>query len=69
MSTTQQILAFSFNKHRLQSIQRDINDITALYLQAQSTKNMVLIQQYETTLRKARRNQLEIAHAMREYQR
>ena len=48
MSTTQQTLAFY--QRRLQAIQTDINDVTAMYLQAQSTKNIALAERCEATL-------------------
>ena len=66
-TTTQQTL--NFFQRRLQAIQSDINDVTAMYLQAISHKNILLIQQCETTLRKARRNQREVASALKAFQR
>ena len=67
MSTTQQTL--NFFQRRLQAIQTDINDVTAMYLQALSNKNILLMEQCQTTLRKARRNQREVAFALKAFQR
>lgn len=67
MSTTQQTL--NFFQRRLQAIQTDINDVTAMYLQALSNKNILLMEQCQTTLRKARRNQREVASALKAFQR
>ena len=67
MSTTQQTL--NFFQRRLSAIQTDINDVTAMYLQALSNKNILLMEQCQTTLRKARRNQREVASALKAFQR
>lgn len=67
MSITQQTL--NFFQRRLSAIQTDINDVTAMYLQALSNKNILLMEQCQTTLRKARRNQREVASALKAFQR
>lgn len=67
MSTTQQTL--NFFGRRLSAIQTDINDVTAMYLQAQSNKNMALAEQCEITLRSARQHQYTATQALKEFQR
>lgn len=67
MSTYQQNL--NFFQRRLQALQTDIEDITVMYLQAQSTKNIALAEQCEITLRSARQHQYEVTQALKQYQR
>jgi hypothetical protein len=67
MSTYQQNL--NFFQRRLQAIQTDIEDITIMYLQAVSQKNMALAEQCEITLRSARQHQYEATQALKQYQR
>ena len=67
MSTYQQNL--NFFQRRLQALQTDIEAITVMYLQAQSTKNMTLAEQCEITLRLARQHQYEATQALKAYQR
>lgn len=70
MSTlTQYQQDVNFFQRRLQALQTDIEDITVMYLQAQSTKNISLAEQCEITLRSARVHQYEITQALKEYQR
>jgi hypothetical protein len=69
MTTTQHQMTINFFKRRLSNTQHDINDLTAMYLQSVSTKNVQLAEQCEIALRKARRNQREAARALKQYQR
>jgi predicted kinase len=59
----------NFFQRRLQALQTDIEDITLMYLQAQSTKNIGLAEQCEITLRSARQHQYEVTQALKAYQR
>jgi len=59
----------NFFQRRLQALQTDIEDITAMYLQAVSTKNIGLAEQCEITLRSARQHQYEVTQALKQYQR
>jgi hypothetical protein len=65
MSTYQQTL--NFFQRRLQALQTDIEDITVMYLQAQSTKNIALAEQCEMTLRSARQHQYEVTQALKAF--
>lgn len=67
MSTYQQNL--NFFQRRLQALQTDIEDITVMYLQAVSQKNIALAEQCEITLRSARQHQYEVTQALKAYQR
>ena len=67
--STETRMTLEFLQRRLQAIQTDINDVTAMYLQALSNKNILLMEQCQTTLRKARRNQREVASALKAFQR
>jgi hypothetical protein len=67
MSTYQQTL--NFFQRRLQALQTDIEDITVVYLQAVSQKNIALAEQCEITLRSARQHQYEVTQALKAYQR
>ncbi len=59
----------NFFQRRLQALQTDIEDITVMYLQAVSTKNIGLAEQCEITLRSARQHQYEVTQALKQYQR
>ncbi len=59
----------NFFQRRLKALQTDIEDITAMYLQAVSTKNIGLAEQCEITLRSARQHQYEVTQALKQYQR
>jgi replicative DNA helicase len=65
MSTYQQNL--NFLQRRLQALQTDIEDITIMYLQAVSSKNMALAEQCEITLRSARQHQYEATQALKAF--
>ena len=67
MSTTQQTL--NFLQRRLQAIQTDINDVTAMYLQALSHKNVSLAEQCVLTLRSAYENEAVVNNALKFYER
>ena len=67
--STETRMTLEFLQRRLQAIQTDINDVTAMYLQAQSHKNIALMEQCQTTLRRARRNQRDLAASLNIYQR
>ena len=67
--STQTQMTLEFLQRRIKAIQTDINDVTAMYLQALSNKNILLMEQCQTTLRKARRNQREVASALKVFQR
>jgi archaellum component FlaC len=67
MSTYQQSL--NFFQRRLEALETDIEDITAMYLQAVSQKNISLAEQCEITLRSARQHQYEVTQALKAYQR
>ena len=67
MSTTQQTL--NFFQRRLSAIQTDINDVTAMYLQAQSHKNVSLAEQCVLTLRSAYENEAVVNNALKFYER
>ena len=70
MSTlTEYQLNLNFFQRRLQALQTDIEDITVMYLQAQSQKNGALAEQCEITLRSARKHQYEVTQALKQYQR
>jgi hypothetical protein len=59
----------NFFQRRLQALQTDIEDITVMYLQAVSSKNIALAEQCEITLRSARQHQYEVTQALKQYQR
>ncbi len=59
----------AFFQRRLQALQTDIEDITVMYLQAVSSKNIGLAEQCEITLRSARQHQYEVTQALKQYQR
>ncbi len=59
----------NFFQRRLKALQTDIEDITLMYLQAVSTKNIGLAEQCEITLRSARQHQYEVTQALKQYQR
>ena len=67
MSTTQQTL--NFFQRRLSAIQTDINDVTAMYLQAVSHKNVSLAEQCVLTLRSAYENEAVVNNALKFYER
>lgn len=67
MSTTTHQQTLNFLQRRLQAIQTDIEDITIMYLQAVSSKNMALAEQCEITLRSARQHQYEASKALKAF--
>jgi hypothetical protein len=67
MSTYQQNL--NFFQCRLLALERDIQDLIVMYLQAQSTKNIALAEQCEITLRSARQHQYTATQALKAYER
>ena len=67
MSTTQQTL--NFFQRRLSAIQTDINDVTAMYLQAVSHRNVSLAEQCVLTLRSAYENEAVVNNALKFYER
>jgi hypothetical protein len=66
MSNTRQTL--NFLQRRILALETDIEDITAMYLNAVSTKNMQLAEQCEITLGSARQHQYEIIQSLKAFQ-
>ena len=66
MSTTTQTL--SFLQRRLKAIQSDIDDVTVMYLQAVSTKNIQLAEQCELSLHLAHTDFYTISQSLKEFQ-
>lgn len=66
MSTTTQTL--SFLQRRLKAIQSDIDDVTVMYLKAQSTKNMALAEQCQSALHSAHTDFYTISQSLKEFQ-
>ena len=62
-------MTLEFFQRRLSAIETDIQDLTVMYLQAQSTKNMQLVEQCEITLRSAREHQYIATQALKAYER
>jgi hypothetical protein len=67
MSTYQQNL--NFFQRRLSALERDIQDLIVMYLQAVSQKNIQLAEQCEITLRSARQHQYTATQALKAYER
>jgi len=67
MINTQHTL--NFLQRRILALETDIEDITAMYLQAVSTKNIQLAEQCEITLGSARLHQYHVIKALKAYQR
>ena len=63
MSNRQQTL--NFLQRRILALETDIEDITVMYLQAVSQKNIALAEQCEMTLRSARQHQYEATQALK----
>jgi hypothetical protein len=62
-------MTLEFFQRRLSALETDIQDLIVMYLQAQSTKNMQLVEQCEITLRSARQHQYTATQALKQYQR
>jgi hypothetical protein len=58
-------MTLEFLQRRIKAIQTDINDVTAMYLQAVSNKNIPLAEQCEITLRLARQHQYTATQALK----
>ena len=67
--STETRMTLEFLQRRLQAIQTDINDVTAMYLQAQSHKNIALMEQCVLTLRSAYENEAVVNNALKFYER
>ena len=67
--STETRMTLEFLQRRLQAIQTDINDVTAMYLQAQSHKNISLAEQCVLTLRSAYENEAVVNNALKFYER
>jgi len=62
-------MTLEFLQRRIKAIQLDINDVTAMYLQAQSTKNIQLAEQCVLTLRSTYENEAVVLNALKFYER
>ena len=62
-------MTLEFLQRRIKAIQTDINDVTAMYLQAVSNKNVSLAEQCVLTLRSAYENEAVDNNALKFYQR
>jgi hypothetical protein len=66
MSNTQQTL--NFLQRRILALETDIEDVTVMYLQAVSQKNIPLAEQCEITIASARKHQYQVIQALKAYQ-
>jgi predicted kinase len=62
-------MTLEFLQRRIKAIQTDIQDLTVMYLQAQSTKNMPLAEQCDIALNSALQQQVTITQAFMAYER
>ena len=67
--STETRMTLEFLQRRLQAIQTDINDVTAMYLHAVSHKNVSLAEQCVLTLRSAYENEAVVNNALKFYER
>jgi hypothetical protein len=62
-------MTLEFFQRRLSAIETDIQDLTVMYLKAQSTKNIPLAEQCDIALNSALQQQVKITQAFMAYER